>query len=92
MHMIKPNLPTLQRGSFYVTGVMLLLLGGALTIVLKLAPSYTGNATLKNSMTTITARSDFKDLGIEEIRNDLLKSLRVDAIDGFDARNVKITH
>ncbi|HTQ99693.1 MAG TPA: DUF4845 domain-containing protein [Candidatus Acidoferrum sp.] len=92
MNKFKLNSLSKQRGSFFVTALMLVLLGGALTLVLKLAPAYTSNIALKNSMTAITARSDYKGMSLDEVRNELIKGLRVNAVEGFDAKYVTFAH
>ncbi len=88
MKPIKSKLPAGQRGSFYVTVTMLVLLGAAVTFALKVAPAYIGNSTLKNSMAAIMAKSDYKSMDIDEIRKELIKSMVVNSIEGFDAKNV----
>lgn len=90
MNKLKMKAPVHQRGSFFVTGVMLLLLGAALTCVLKLAPAFVGNSTVKNMMATIQARSDYRSMTVDAIREDMLRSLRVNPIEGFDVKTVVI--
>ena len=92
MNKITLNLPSQQRGSFYVTCVLLLLLGGALTVVLKLAPAYTGNSVVKNAMTAAKARSDYKDLSLEDLRRELLKSVSINGVEGFDSKSINFKH
>lgn len=80
-----------QRGSFYMTAIMLVLVGGLLTCVLKIAPLYMDNSAIRNSMEGIAARDEYKTMGIADIRKDMLRGLQVNRIEGFDANNIKIT-
>ena len=92
MIMIKTKLPSRQRGSFYVTLTMLVLLGAALTLALKLAPAYAGNSVVKTSMAGLMAKSDYKSMSIDDIRRGLIKTMQVNSVDGFDAGKAVITH
>ena len=79
-----------QRGSFYMTAIMLVLLGGLLTCVLKIAPLYMDNSAIVNSMEGIAAKSEYKTMSIGDIRKDMLRALQVNRIEGFDAENIKL--
>jgi hypothetical protein len=92
MIMIKTKLPSRQRGSFYVTLTMLVLLGAALTLALKLAPAYAGNSVVKSSMASLMAKTEYKTMGIDDIRKSLIKTMQVNSLDGFDAGKAVITH
>ena len=74
-----------QRGSFYMTAIMLVLLGGLLTCVLKIAPLYMDNSAVRTSMEGVVARGEYKTMSIGDIRKDMLRALQVNRIEGFDA-------
>jgi hypothetical protein len=80
-----------QRGSFYTTVIMLVLLGSVLTCALKIAPLFADNAVVRNSMESIAAKGDYKTMGISEIRTEMLRSLQVNNVEGFDAENIVLT-
>jgi len=92
MNMIKTKLPSRQRGSFYVTLTMLVLLGAALTLALKLAPAYAGNSVVKSSMATLMTKTEYKSMGIEDIRKSLIKTIQINNVEGFDAGKAVIAH
>ncbi len=90
MNKINTQLPSRQRGSFYVTVFMLVLMGAAVTFGLKVAPAYAGNAILKSSMTVIMAKKEYKDMDIDAIRKDLGKTLQVNKVEGLSLQDIVI--
>ena len=80
-----------QRGSFYTTVIMLVLLGSVLTCALKVVPLFLNNSVVRNSMESIAAKADYKTMTIGDIRKEMLRSLTVNKVEGFDADRILLT-
>ena len=85
------QLPARQRGSFYTMAVMLVLLGAALTCALKIAPLYADHGVVTNAMEGMAATSEFKNMPITEIRQQLAKTLQVNRVSGVPMEGVVVT-
>ena len=91
MKQLRINPPANQRGAFYMTAIMLVLLGGLLTCVLKIAPLYMDHSAIRNSIEALAAKEEYKTMSISDIRKDIIRSLTVNRIEGFDAANITLT-
>jgi hypothetical protein len=83
--------PARQQGAS-LWGVMILvgLIGLVLTMALKIAPTYMTNNIIANAINGIIANNDIKTMPITEIRNDLMRTVRTNRIEGFNPADVKV--
>ena len=91
MRHFNTQLPARQRGALYAAVILLLLVGAVITATLKIVPAYNDNNIVKAAVESIAARPEHKTMSISDIRKDVLRSLRVNNIENFDADDVKST-
>ena len=91
MRHFNTQLPARQRGALYAAVILLLLVGAVITATLKIVPAYDDNNIVKAAVESIAARPEHKTMSISDIRKDVLRSLRVNNIENFDADDVKST-
>jgi hypothetical protein len=86
-----PVNPAKQLGAS-LWGVILLvgLIGLVLTMALKIAPAYLSNNVIVNAMNGVIANNDIRAMGIEDIRKDVMRTVRTNRITGFSPANIKI--
>ena len=91
MYKVRVN-PARQQGAS-LWGVMILvgLIGLVLTIALKIAPAYMSNNIIGNAINGVIANNDIKTMAITEIRNDVMRTVRTNRIEGFSAADIKVT-
>ena len=83
--------PARQLGaSLWGTMLLVGMLGLVLTMALKIAPAYMTNNVIANAINGIIANNDIKTMAIGEIRNDLMRTVRTNRIEGFDPADVKV--
>ncbi|MDT8397641.1 MAG: DUF4845 domain-containing protein [Pseudomonadales bacterium] len=76
--------------SMYASLLMLVLLGLFLTSALKLAPSYMDNNVITNAMEGVIANNDLAQMNINDIRQDVMKTLLLNNIRDFKATNIQV--
>ncbi|MES2624311.1 MAG: DUF4845 domain-containing protein [Pseudomonadota bacterium] len=83
--------PARQRGAS-LWGIMLLvgMLGLLLTMALKIAPAYFANGTIANAVEGVIANNDIKTMPIGEIRNEVMRTVRTNRIEGFNSADIKV--
>jgi len=91
MNRIITKLPAHQRGAFYATVILLVLVGAVITAALKIVPAYNDDNIVQASMLAISLRPEYKEMGIADIRKELLRSLQVNNVENFDAQAVQLT-
>ena len=91
MRHFNTQLPARQRGALYAAVILLLLVGAVITATLKIVPAYNDNNIVKAAVESIAARPEHKTMSISDIRKEVLRSLRVNNIENFDADDVKST-
>ena len=91
MNKIRMN-PASQLGAS-LWGIMLLvgLIGLVLTMALKIAPAYMTNNIIVNAMNGVIANNDIKTMQIGEIRNDVMRTVRTNRIEGFNPADIKVS-
>lgn len=89
MNKLHMNLARQQRGSVYGVGVMLAMLGVILAVTLKLAPVYMDHGIVVGTMEDIFAKNDMKLMSMTDIRADMVKTLRVNRVEGFEEDNIQ---
>jgi len=91
MNRIRVN-PARQLGAS-LWGIMLLvgLIGLVLTMALRIAPAYMTNNIIVNAMNGVIANNDIKTMQIAEIRNDVMRTVRTNRIEGFNPADIKVT-
>src|SRR5687768_15337142 len=84
--------PARQLGAS-LWGIMLLvgLIGLVLTMALKIAPAYLTNNVIVNAMNGVIANNDIKTMQIAEIRNDVMRTVRTNRIEGFSPASIVVT-
>ena len=91
MRHFNTQLPARQRGALYAAVILLLLVGAVITATLKIVPAYNDNNIVKAAVKSIAARPEHKTMSISDIRKEVLRSLRVNNIENFDADDVRLT-
>jgi len=90
MKPVRVNPARQQGASLWGTMLMVGLIGLALTMALKIAPAYMTNNIIANAINGIIANNDIKTMAITEIRNDLMRTVRTNRIEGFDPGDVTV--
>lgn len=90
MKLTNTRLPARQRGAFYATVILLVLVGAVLTATLKIVPAYNDDNMVQQAMDSVLGHPDYKTMSIADIRREILRSLRVNNVENFDAENVKL--
>ena len=84
--------PVRQLGaSLWGTMLLVGLIGLVLTMGLKIIPAYLSNNVIVNAINGVIANNDIKTMGIAEIRNDLMRTVRTNRIENFNPANVTVT-
>ncbi len=81
-----------QRGaSFFGTILLLILLAVFLLGGLRIAPAYIDNNVIVNAMNSMASNNDLADMSLNEIRENLQRSLSTNGIRNFDSQSVQLT-
>ena len=90
MNKIHGNPARQQGASLWGTMLLVGLLGLVLTLALKIAPAYLTNNIIVNAMNGVIANNDINTMDITEIRNDVMRTVRTNRIEGFSPADIKV--
>lgn len=77
--------------SFFGTIFLLILLAIFLLTGLRIAPAYIDNNVIVNAMNSMDSNNDLSSMSLNEIRDNLLRTLTNNGIRNFDRNSVQLT-
>lgn len=91
--MKKNNLSAMGRqggASALVILIMVLFFGSLLTLVIKVGPAYVDDLTIQEALESLDGREGLSQMGPAQVRTLINKSLSVNNIRGFDAKDISV--
>ncbi|MGO3691440.1 DUF4845 domain-containing protein [Marinobacter sp.] len=91
--MKKNNLSAMNRqggASALVILIMVLFFGSLLTLVIKVGPAYMDDLTIQEALESLDGKEGLSQMGPARVRTLINKSLSVNNIRGFDAKDISV--